>query len=127
MFSFTVSDRHINPSIETEDPLPSLSDWHDYEPNLEFDDSEVHVSNSSNLLKINKIKPKFFFNCFFFIILDLNYDSINDSFITGEFQIQNTNDDDDINETLEADNYEEQFNMGEVSIFFSYILLSTIT
>ena len=25
-----------------EDPYPSLSDFHDYEPNLEFDDSELH-------------------------------------------------------------------------------------
>lgn len=58
----------------------------------------------------------FFANKFFF--QDLNYDSINDSFITGDFQIQNTNDEDDINETLEADNYEEQFNMGEVSILY---------
>lgn len=24
-----------------EEPLPSLSDWHDYEPNLEFDDTEL--------------------------------------------------------------------------------------
>jgi Rho GTPase-activating protein 1 len=27
--------------IESEDPHPSLSDWHDHEPNLEFDDSEL--------------------------------------------------------------------------------------
>jgi len=26
---------------ETEDPYPSLSDYHDYEPNLEFDDTEL--------------------------------------------------------------------------------------
>ncbi len=26
---------------ETEDPYPSLSDIHDYEPNLEFDDTEL--------------------------------------------------------------------------------------
>jgi len=25
-----------------EDPYPSLSDFHDYEPQLEFDDSELH-------------------------------------------------------------------------------------
>ena len=24
-----------------EDPYPSLSDYHDYEPNLEFDDTEL--------------------------------------------------------------------------------------
>lgn len=27
-----------------EEPYPSLSDYHDYEPNLEFDDSELHQS-----------------------------------------------------------------------------------
>jgi hypothetical protein len=26
---------------ECEDPYPSLSDFHDYEPNLEFDDSDL--------------------------------------------------------------------------------------
>lgn len=26
---------------DTEDPYPSLSDIHDYEPNLEFDDTEL--------------------------------------------------------------------------------------
>lgn len=26
---------------ESEDPYPSLSDFHDYEPNLEFDDTEL--------------------------------------------------------------------------------------
>ena len=31
---FTVSNEH-------EDPYPSLSDYHDYEPNLEFDDTEL--------------------------------------------------------------------------------------
>lgn len=28
----------------TEEPYPSLSDYHDYEPNLEFDDTELHQS-----------------------------------------------------------------------------------
>lgn len=32
----------INPIItDSEDPAPSLSDWHDHEPNLEFDDTEL--------------------------------------------------------------------------------------
>lgn len=26
---------------DSEDPYPSLSDFHDYEPNLEFDDTEL--------------------------------------------------------------------------------------
>uniref|UniRef100_A0A146M8A5 Rho GTPase-activating protein 1 n=2 Tax=Lygus hesperus TaxID=30085 RepID=A0A146M8A5_LYGHE len=29
---------------DPEDPYPSLSDWHDYEPNLEFDDTELHTA-----------------------------------------------------------------------------------
>ncbi len=28
-------------SGDLEDPYPSLSDYHDYEPNLEFDDSDL--------------------------------------------------------------------------------------
>lgn len=27
---------------DNEEPYPSLSDYHDYEPNLEFDDTELH-------------------------------------------------------------------------------------
>lgn len=27
-----------------DEPYPSLSDYHDYEPNLEFDDTELHQS-----------------------------------------------------------------------------------
>lgn len=26
---------------DSEEPYPSLSDYHDYEPNLEFDDTEL--------------------------------------------------------------------------------------
>lgn len=37
----------MNPMLpEGEDALPSLSDWHDYEPNLEFDDTELHPTVS---------------------------------------------------------------------------------
>lgn len=32
---------------ETEDPYPSLSDYHDYEPNLEFDDTELQTSSNN--------------------------------------------------------------------------------
>lgn len=32
-------------SLRTEDPYPSLSDYHDYEPNLEFDDTEVSCTS----------------------------------------------------------------------------------
>lgn len=36
-FSFTASL-----GMDGEEPYPSLSDYHDYEPNLEFDDTELH-------------------------------------------------------------------------------------
>ncbi|XP_043286655.1 rho GTPase-activating protein 1 [Venturia canescens] len=38
---------------ESEDPYPSLSDYHDYEPNLEFDDTELQATtnNASRLLE----------------------------------------------------------------------------
>lgn len=29
---------------DNEDPYPSLSDYHDYEPNLEFDDTELQAA-----------------------------------------------------------------------------------
>lgn len=31
-----------------EEPYPSLSDYHDYEPNLEFDDTELHQPPDAN-------------------------------------------------------------------------------
>lgn len=35
-----------------EDPFPSLSDCHDYEPNLEFDDTELqHTAENPGNLK----------------------------------------------------------------------------
>ena len=37
-----------------EDPYPSLSDFHDYEPNLEFDDSDLlqqkHPENDDGMI-----------------------------------------------------------------------------
>ncbi|XP_060521020.1 rho GTPase-activating protein 8 isoform X2 [Cylas formicarius] len=39
-----ISPSKIGPVAENEEPYPSLSDYHDYEPNLEFDDSELHQS-----------------------------------------------------------------------------------
>lgn len=39
----------INPIMnDSEEPLPSLSDWHDYEPNLEFDDTELTHPPTTN-------------------------------------------------------------------------------
>lgn len=39
----------INPMInDGDEPLPSLSDWHDHEPNLEFDDTELTHPATTN-------------------------------------------------------------------------------
>lgn len=93
----------INPIItDSEEPHPSLSDWHDYEPNLEFDDTELtHAPDPSQ------------------IVLD------DEDFVSGDF----ANVDDDINETLEADNYEEQLNpldASELSAMENYAKLKFI-
>ncbi|XP_001604462.2 rho GTPase-activating protein 1 [Nasonia vitripennis] len=34
---------------ESEDPYPSLSDFHDYEPNLEFDDTELQATSTASV------------------------------------------------------------------------------
>lgn len=41
-----------------EDPYPSLSDFHDYEPNLEFDDTELEqvASTTGKIIKETKTK-----------------------------------------------------------------------
>ena len=40
---------------DTEDPYPSLSDFHDYEPNLEFDDTELEqvASTGKHIFSFN--------------------------------------------------------------------------
>lgn len=85
--------------LETEDPHPSLSDWHDYEPNLEFDDSELtqiapEINDSSQIL----------------------FDD--DSFISGDFvqvegPVRSTSD----LTNLDADNYEEQLKPPDIDEF----------
>jgi Rho GTPase-activating protein 1 len=35
---------------EHEEPYPSLSDFHDYEPNLEFDDTELEAAASNDAI-----------------------------------------------------------------------------
>lgn len=47
-------------SIVTDDdePLPSLSDFHDYEPNLEFDDSELTHPPLTNGMYCTRTSPK---------------------------------------------------------------------
>jgi hypothetical protein len=43
-------------SNEHEDPYPSLSDYHDYEPNLEFDDTELqHATAEPGTLDISSL------------------------------------------------------------------------
>jgi len=37
---------------DSEEPYPSLSDYHDYEPNLEFDDTELQ-SPSADIGKLD--------------------------------------------------------------------------
>ncbi|XP_052862539.1 rho GTPase-activating protein 68F [Anopheles cruzii] len=72
-----------------EDPHPSLSDWHDYEPNLEFDDTELSQTTPEPGGTV--------------AFDDTNY--------AGEFEIPS--EDEIIKTTLEADNYEEQLKMVE--------------
>jgi len=85
-------------NIDTEDPHPSLSDWHDYEPNLEFDDSEL-----------TQIPP------------ELNDNSQilfeDEDFMSGDFN--NHDGDHDAQKTsdltnLDADNYEEQLKPPDI-------------
>lgn len=46
---FPVIGPAINPIInDGDEPLPSLSDWHDHEPNLEFDDTELTHPATTN-------------------------------------------------------------------------------
>lgn len=52
---------------EVEDPYPSLSDYHDYEPNLEFDDTELQTTSNNGKTFKYKIKiliklDKIFYN-----------------------------------------------------------------
>lgn len=51
---------------ESEDPYPSLSDYHDYEPNLEFDDTELQATTNNGT-------SYWFFSArgvFFFVFID---------------------------------------------------------
>ncbi|CAO1363416.1 unnamed protein product [Diamesa serratosioi] len=82
--------------LETEDPHPSLSDWHDYEPNLEFDDSELTILPP----ELNETSQ---------ILFD------DDNFMSGDFNNQDEEDERPSNLTnLEADNYEEQLKLPEI-------------
>lgn len=72
-----------------EDPHPSLSDWHDYEPNLEFDDTELSQTAPEPGSTV---------------VFD------EDNF-SGEFE--EVSEDEIIKTTLDPDNYEEQLTMME--------------
>jgi Rho GTPase-activating protein 1 len=72
--------------VDSEDPHPSLSDWHDYEPNLEFDDSEL----SHPVPEVVGVAE---------CLLE------DDSFMSGDF---NNPEEDEIKTTLDADDYEDQ-------------------
>lgn len=81
----------INPIVQNDgdEPLPSLSDWHDYEPNLEFDDTELTHPATTNVD---------------------SYGLDNDDFNTEELEEAVA----DIQDTLGADNYEDQLPQPEV-------------
>lgn len=63
-----------------EEPYPSLSDYHDYEPNLEFDDTELHHSEPiPNESKSTSFKKKIYINCvIYYFIFMLSVDSLQD-------------------------------------------------
>lgn len=86
-FALPLPGPPINPIItDTEDPAPSLSDWHDYEPNLEFDDSELLQAPEPNLIGA--------------------LDDMEEALGPVEFEL--SPEADEIKTDLEADNYEDQ-------------------
>ncbi len=50
-------------SGDMEDPYPSLSDYHDYEPNLEFDDSDLRQQHPEH---DDDHGETFLFYCYFY-------------------------------------------------------------
>lgn len=45
---------------DVEDPYPSLSDYHDYEPNLEFDDTELQTTSNNGKIQKQIINYKLY-------------------------------------------------------------------
>jgi Rho GTPase-activating protein 1 len=85
-YFFVLGPSHLT---DNEDPHPSLSDWHDYEPNLEFDDSELTITHENN----NNDDPLF----------------EDEDFLSSDFNNPEENPVNVSNLTnLDADNYEEQ-------------------
>ena len=60
VFLFFISATY---NADVEDPYPSLSDFHDYEPNLEFDDSDLlqqkHPENDDGMIFFSNYFPLF--------------------------------------------------------------------
>ena len=58
-----------------EDPYPSLSDFHDYEPNLEFDDSDLlqqkHPENDDGMMIFFSVYFALFFIYYFQYVIYL--------------------------------------------------------
>jgi hypothetical protein len=53
---------YIAGHYDSEDPYPSLSDYHDYEPQLEFDDSELLEQKPEDLGDEGRRIPYVMFN-----------------------------------------------------------------
>lgn len=50
LIDYCVSETGIG--NDCEDPYPSLSDYHDYEPNLEFDDTELQTTSNNGKMSL---------------------------------------------------------------------------
>lgn len=88
---------------DSEEPHPSLSDWHDYEPNLEFDDTELSQAPDPNALGGLSLED--------------------DEFVSGDFNSTPSN----MKESLEADNYEDQLpEASELNAMENYAKLKFI-
>lgn len=76
-----ISGPPINSMInDGEEPLPSLSDWHDYEPNLEFDDTELTHPATTNgkyaiiIMFLSHLGCLLFLFVSFFVVFSLNHE-----------------------------------------------------
>lgn len=66
----------INPIVQNDgdEPLPSLSDWHDYEPNLEFDDTELtHPATTNGKYNVSSSYSFFFLFNFSLVQVSSSY------------------------------------------------------
>lgn len=58
---------------DSEEPHPSLSDWHDYEPQLEFDDTELTHAPESSKTNQHVLPLRFFFIIFVYFSFFFSY------------------------------------------------------